>query len=84
MSSYVSVHNYVALLLLLLGLVADECTCHLARLVLQVHLIFSVANDVWHDMRVFVVGEGTLFSLSLRLFLLLLFLVSLKLFKRAQ
>ena len=76
-------HNYVALLLLLLGLVADECTGHLARLVLHVHFIFSVANDVWHDLRVFVVGKGTLFGLCFRLLLLLLFLVSLEFIERA-
>ena len=70
-------------MLLLLVFLSDECGCHLARLVWQVHFIFSVANDVWHDLRVFVVGNGTLFDLGVGLLLLLLFLVSLEFIERA-
>ena len=84
LSRYVFVHNYVALFLLLLGLVADECTRSLTRLVWQVRFVSFVANDVWQRLRVLVVGKGTLFSLSLRLFLLLLFLVNAKLIECAK
>ena len=84
LSSYVFVHNYVALFLLLLGLVADECTRSLTRLVLQVRFVSFVANEVWRSLRVLGVGKGTLFSRSYRLFLLLLFLLSLELVERAH
>lgn len=81
--SYVSEHNNVSLLLLLLVRVAEECTCHFARLVLHVDLVFNIANHVRRDLRVFVVRKSTRFNLRFRLLLLLLFRVSLEFVKRA-
>ena len=82
--SYVFVHNYVALLLLLLGLFPNECARILIRLVWQVHFVAFVANDVWHNLLVLVVGNNFFFSLRFSFFLLLLFQLSLKFVKRAQ
>ena len=81
--SYVSEHNNVSLLLLLLFRVAKEFTCHFARLVLHVDLVFNIANHVRRDLRVFVVRKSTRFNLRFRLLLLLLFRVSLEFVKRA-
>ena len=81
--SYVSEHNNVSLLLLLLVRVAEECTYHFARLVLHVDLVFNIANHVRRDLRVVVVRKSTRFNLRFRSLLLLLFRVSLEFVKSA-
>ena len=81
--SYVFEHNNVSLLLLLLVRVANESTCHFARLVLHADLVFNIANHVRRDLRVVVVRKITRFNLRFRLLLLLLFRVSLEFVKRA-
>ena len=81
--SYVSEHNNVSLLPLLLVRVAEEWTYHFARLVWHVDLVFNIANHVRRDLRVVVVRKSTRFNLRFRLLLLLLFRVSLEFVKRA-
>ena len=81
--SYVSEHNNVSLLPLLLVLVTKEWTCHFARLVWHVDLVINIANHVRRDLRVVVVRKSTRFNLRFRLLLLLLFRVSLEFVKRA-